>query len=78
MKKKKQVALKHCVVLPNSYFDILFILGLNILKNDVTYVQCSIVLYFVLLPRIKCYSITGTLFDPYFKVHQEMGRFEIV
>ena len=53
---KKQVAMKkHYVVLPNCnrafrpYFDILFILSLDILKNDVTCVQCSLALYFVVI-----------------------------
>ena len=46
---------KHYVVLPNCnrvfrpYFDILFILSLEILKNNVTYVQCSLALYFVVI-----------------------------
>ena len=33
---------------------------------------------FQLLPRIKCYSITGTPLYPYFIAHQEMEGFEIV
>ena len=57
---KKQVALKHCVVLPNckrtfrSYFDIFFISSLDIFKNA-TYYMCRAHLPCTLqiLPRIN-------------------------
>ena len=54
---KKQVTLKALLCLPNYnrafiimiYFDILLKLSLEILKNDVTYVQCSLALYLVVI-----------------------------
>ena len=40
---------KFCNRAFRHYFDILFIFSLIIFKNDVTYVQCSFALYFVVI-----------------------------